>query len=114
MKILVCGGRNFNDIAHMTTVLNQAYVQYGKNLCIIQGGAMGADSLAKFWAKGLGLCNIQVDANWDYYDKGAGAVRNKWMIQFCNPDMTLAFKGGKGTANMIEQSILNSIPTFQV
>lgn len=114
MKILVCGGRDFNDIAHMTNVLNQAYIRYGRDLCIVQGGAKGADLLAKSWAKELGLCTIQVDANWDYYDNGAGYIRNKWMITFCNPDMTLAFKGGKGTNDMVEQSILNSIPTYQV
>ena len=112
MKVLVCGGRQFNNVAYLTKVLNDIYKHYGKDLCIIQGGATGADALAKSWAKNLGLCNIQVDANWDYYANNAGFIRNKWMITFCNPEITIAFKGGNGTANMVKQSILNSIPTY--
>jgi len=50
MKILVCGGRDFNDydLLHMyMCTINGAT----SNSVIIHGAAKGADSLADKWAK---------------------------------------------------------------
>lgn len=113
MKILVCGGRNYEDKVKLFSILDFALCDF-KDLCIIQGEAKGADRYAKLWAIENGVCCIGVSANWTIYDLKAGNIRNGWMIKFCNPDMLLAFPGGKGTLNMINQARKNNIPVYEI
>jgi hypothetical protein len=98
MKILICGGRDYQRDDRIEEVINKLN-QYD---CIIQGGGTGADSWAKFYAEKRGLCVIEVKANWAKYGNAAGPIRNKWMLDYCNPDKVIAFPGGKGTENMIK------------
>ena len=100
-RILVCGGRDYVDVKHLHEVLDSVYKFY-KEICIVQGGAKGADLLAKSWAKLNGVPCFQCDANWDFYDKKAGSIRNQWMLELFKPDLVLAFPGGYGTGNMIK------------
>jgi len=114
-KILVCGGRDFNDHFLVHKTLNQLrQTHFAEQFCIIQGGAKGADKIADDWAKFMGKCSITVDANWDYYAKGAGSIRNGWMIEFCNPDLVVAFRGGRGTNNMVEKAFTLKIPVIRI
>ena len=114
-KFLITGGRTYNSYETVYAVLEQIAKQFGKdNICIIQGGAKGADLIAKTWAIGNGVCVIQVDANWTFYDKKAGSLRNKWMLDFCQPDYVVAFKGGFGTKNMIDQSKAKNFKVHEV
>jgi hypothetical protein len=99
MKLLVCGGRDFND-----TPFAYDQIQRLNPSAIIHGKARGADSIAGLYAKEFGIPCIEVPANWDFYGKRAGFLRNKWMIDFCSPDHVLALPGGNGTANMVELS----------
>ena len=106
MKILVCGGRNFHDTPEIAKILDQ----YREMSCLIQGGAKGADRLAKKYAEVRGIPVITMDANWDFYNKAAGPIRNGWMLDFCQPDIVIAFSGGRGTQDMVDQAIANGIP----
>lgn len=115
MKILVTGGRNYDDSQHVNKVLADAVKHYGKDkVCIIQGGAKGADLLAKNWAFSNGICCITIEAQWNIYDKKAGSLRNRWMIEFCNPDIVIAFKGGSGTSHMKSIAGLAEITVYEV
>lgn len=78
---------------------------------IIQGGARGADAAAFRWAA---LRNIPCEtfhADWNKYKHAAGPIRNKQMID-SGIDLLVAFPGGKGTTNMIEQCIYHEIRTM--
>lgn len=99
MKVLVCGGRNFTDTDSLKKMLDNLNPS-----AIIQGGASGADQLARSYAKSNGIPSIQVDANWTYYNKSAGPVRNKWMLEFCQPDVVVAFPTpeSRGTWHMVK------------
>jgi len=101
-RVLVCGGRNYDDFAHVKGTLDNLVQFLAPEFCIIQGGAKGADSLARHWAKLQGVCCITVPANWDCYDNKAGSIRNKWMLDFCKPDLVVSFPGGTGTAHMVK------------
>lgn len=107
MKILVTGDREYHNRAKVKEVLDRYFNGFQVG-CIIQGGARGADTLAKEYAKEHGICCVQVDANWDYYHKPAGPIRNGWMLKFCEPDIVIAFHthlvDSRGTKNMIEIS----------
>lgn len=113
-KILITGGRDYADALQVDKTFELLRPYFEKDFCIIQGGATGADRLAKEWANLRGICCVQVDANWDTFKKMAGHIRNGWMIEFCNPDLVVAFAGGKGTANMVRQAELYGIDVYKV
>ena len=101
MRVLVCGGRDYQDDAKLSAWLD---ARREKITVIIQGGAAGADHLALRWAFRNGVPCITVHAQWDHYGKAAGPIRNTWMLLHCRPDRVVAFPGGSGTKNMIEQA----------
>lgn len=81
MRVLVCGGRYYTDREELYHELGLLAEQHGW-LTIIEGGALGADSLAG----------------------SAGPIRNKRMLDSCKPDLVVAFKGNEGTRHMIKIS----------
>lgn len=101
MRILVCGGRDYNDINKMSSVLTEINEEQGIDI-IISGGAKGADTLAEGFAFRHGIDYIQYPADWNMYGKSAGYIRNKQMLELGKPDLIIAFPGGKGTANMVK------------
>jgi len=100
MRVIVCGGRVFNDSAKLNQVLNALHFEHGITE-VIAGGAAGADTLAVRWAEGKGIPATVIMADWARYGKRAGWLRNNKMADE-NPDAVIAFPGGRGTAMMIE------------
>ena len=113
-RILICGGRKFNDMDKFKETMEQVRPWLNSTFCIIQGGAPGADKLAAAWAFFEGCPMIEMRANWDKYDKSAGSIRNSWMIEYAFPDLVIAFPGGPGTANMIKRARSANIDVFEV
>lgn len=102
MKILVCGGRDFEDQAMVFAVLDAHLATKGR-IHIIQGGAKGADFHAKQWALSRKMPITTFPADWDKHGKAAGPIRNSLMLEESKPDMFVAFPGGAGTADMISK-----------
>jgi len=100
MKLLVTGGRDYKDQHLVTKTLNQARQKFGEFL-LIQGGAPGADTLARNWAVSHGYPCATFHAPWTALGKPAGMRRNGWMLEYGQPDLVVAFPGGPGTAGMI-------------
>lgn len=101
MKILVCGGREYNNDDRLFAVLNQL----GKQAThIIHGAAKGADFLAGAWARANAIPEVSCPANWGQLGRRAGFVRNTAMLGLLDPsvDFVLAFPGGKGTGMMMD------------
>ena len=98
MRILVCGGRDYNDDTMFRKVLTK---YFHRDMVIIQGDARGADYLAKMYAKNFGVACESYPADWDKYGKRAGYIRNVQMLNEGKPDLVIAFPGGKGTEMMI-------------
>lgn len=98
MIVLVCGGRDFTDAAQIDEVLSGMDATL-----IIDGGATGADQLANFWAIARGISTRTFYADWS---KGlaAGPARNQQMLTEGQPDVVVAFAGGKGTADMVRRA----------
>lgn len=113
MKILVCGGRDFNDIDLLDKTLHEIHDRGGHPYTneitnLIHGCAKGADSLAAYWCRhtythsGNPIVEHRYPADWFKYGKAAGPIRNKQMLLEGKPDLVVAFKGGIGTANMVK------------
>lgn len=103
MIVLVCGGRKYSDYTRLDHVLAAVRDKHGV-FCVLDGAAPGADSLASRWAKENGFPLMEMPANWDFYDKRAGPVRNQWMLDYGRPDAVVAFPGGNGTADMVRRA----------
>ncbi len=112
MKLLVCGGRTYKDMRAAFAAMD-LLDRLNPITLVIQGGAHGADEIAKCWAK---LSNVEcreVKADWKALGKSAGPIRNKQMLEM-KPDRVLALPGGSGTANMVKQARTAGIPITEI
>lgn len=111
MKLLVCGSRNARDRTPTWRALDK---RRAKIKAIVVGGATGVDRFAERWAKQNGVPCIRIDAQWTFYGRRAGPLRNGWMLDLVRPDRVLALPGGAGTADMVEQARSAGIPVTRV
>jgi len=100
MRVLVTGGRDFDNESLLEAALDKLHEVYKFDV-LIHGNAKGADFLADFWAKSNDINVISCPADWETYGYAAGTVRNKKMLVEHKPELVIAFSGGKGTANMV-------------
>lgn len=112
-RVLVCGGRDFNDGIRLSTVLCELDAERTFTV-LIHGGASGADRMAGTWARAGGLPVESYPAEWGKYGYAAGPKRNKQMLTEGRPDLVIAFPGGKGTANMVAQAKAAGIEVIEV
>lgn len=110
MTVLVCGGRNFRDRALLWRTLGA----WPEITHIIQGGADGADALAREYARANYLILTTFHANWAKFGKAAGPLRNQLMLDQGKPDWVVAFPGGKGTADMMRRVRHAQVSFFEV
>lgn len=107
MRVLVCGGRDFEDRQTVFDVLDcihKPHPSYSPTIdLIIHGGASGADHFAALWADSRGVDVGCWKAKWREHGRAAGPIRNQQMLVEGRPDLIVAFPGGKGTADMVER-----------
>jgi hypothetical protein len=105
-RVLVCGGRDFYDVSLVNRTLNAGHARSPVGV-LIHGGARGADRLAGAWAEARGI-PVEVfpvlPADWERLGPKAGPLRNARMLDEGRPDVVVAFPGGAGTADMVEQA----------
>jgi hypothetical protein len=114
LRVLVTGGRDYSDRANVYLVLNRLHLLDGGIKVLIEGGARGADRLAREWALASQVPVETYPAEWETYGKSAGYRRNKQMLEEGKPDLVVAFPGGKGTANMVELATKAKVPVQRV
>lgn len=141
MKILVCGGRDYDDRERFLEVMNKyrelytyPYDPCGKSakcyMQIISGMAPGADTLAARYARAFQLKLHEFPADWtdlshpdavvrrrrdgSLYDAKAGARRNARMLAEGKPELVVAFRGGSGTRDMIRQARKAGVEVVEV
>ena len=110
MKIAVIGSRDFEDYALLESKLNTL-----ENITsIISGGAKGADSLAEQYALQHSIDVVVIKPDWKRYNRGAGLVRNKEIVDMA--DLVVAFWNGKskGTLDVIEYSKKQTVKLITV
>ena len=103
-KILVCGGRDYDDWRKISSALEHYFGVYRgippEGQTVITGDACGADWLARAWAKYTGRDYEGYPADWKTYGKSAGPIRNQQMLDEGKPDLVLVFPGDTGTGDM--------------
>lgn len=103
MRVLVCGGRAYTDAVRVDAVLSKLDGE-ARISTVIEGGAHGADRLARLWANS-NLVRVETfEADWDNQGRFAGPMRNQRMLDEGRPDVVIAFPGGRGTADMVRKA----------
>jgi len=111
MRIIVCGGRDYQDRTTLFEVLDQLHEEEGIDL-LIHGNARGADQLAGQYAENRGILVEIYPPDWSLGRK-AGPLRNQRMIDDGKPDAVLAFPGGRGTDDMIRRAWKAGLKVWQ-
>lgn len=112
-RVLVCGGRDYVDQVRAFAVLNHYHTTNPFSV-VIHGAARGADALAGQWAITRGVAQQAFPADWNTHGRSAGHIRNAQMLREGKPDVVIAFPGGRGTANMIDQSTRAGVPVLRI
>lgn len=113
MRILVCGGRDYDDYERVIQVMDAIHKKHGITL-VIEGGARGADAHGGIWASNNGVPRCTFHANWDFHGKKAGSIRNQNMLELGTPDAVVAFPGGVGTADMVSRAKAAGVPVWEL
>jgi hypothetical protein len=112
-RVLVCGGRDFNELGAVWGQLDAIHALDGPIAAIIQGGGKGADYLAASWADFNGVPDIDFLADWHKHGRAAGPIRNQQMLDEGKPDLVVAFPGGRGTADMVRRAKVAGIRVIE-
>jgi len=104
LKVLVCGGRDWRDAEFVESTLNRLHAARGPFDRLIHGGARGVDRIAGKWARKNGVLEWDFLPEWHRAGTPDGPMRNHRMITEGAPDLVIAFAGGFGTADMVEQA----------
>lgn len=102
MKVIIAGGRDFNNWPMLVEKCNYYFSRLGAaDIEIVEGGARGSDAMGKRYAEVHGLAHTQFAADWDKHGKAAGPIRNREMGAY--GDVLIAFWDWRstGTADMI-------------
>jgi YspA, cpYpsA-related SLOG family len=106
-RVLVCGSRDWRDAQTIRERLSRSDVLQA---IVIQGGAKGADLIAKNVCRDKRVHSAQVDPLWGKLGKRAGYLRNLAMLDL-EPDLVIAFtKGTPGTQITIDEARRRGIP----
>lgn len=108
-KILVCGGRDYQNRAKVFETLDAQEPPF----TIIHGAARGADALAAAYARERGIPVQAYPADWRRDGKSAGYRRNERMLRDGRPDLVIAFPGGPGTAHMVARAREAGVPVLR-
>lgn len=116
MRLLVYGGRDFNDRHDAYTCLDyvtERLLLEDEDVVVVSGMARGADTLGVDWAHERGYAIDPYPADWDKYAKAAGPIRNQQMLD-SGIDVAVQFPGGNGTADMRRRLDKAGIPVWEL
>ena len=106
MKLLIAGGRDFNDYERLKRYVDWLRKKYDIKE-IVCGMARGADMLGYKYAVENNIKVAKFPADWDKYGKRAGYLRNYDMGVYCDNGVLFWDKHSKGTKHMID--IMNKL-----
>ena len=116
MRVLVCGGRDFDDAELMISVLDRLHTEKFFTM-LIHGNARGADRIADAWASGRGIPRELYEVphgEWDEIGKKAAPLRNQRMLDEGKPDLVVAFPGAAGTKDLVRRAVKARLPLHEV
>lgn len=119
MKILVTGGRSYGNWAKVSSTLDSVDGLAHAVTDVVQGGATGADALARKWGEHRGKKVHTEEANWypdgKTLDRSAGHRRNaEMLIKHPDIELVVAFPGAAGTIGMVRMAKKKGIKVLEI
>ena len=106
--LLIAGSRNFEDREIFDRVTEEIIDGDHQFTVIVEGGASGADTMAREYAQEHDMRHIEFKAEWKKYGRAAGPKRNDEMIAFIKEKngMALYFwdEESRGTKQCIDSA----------
>ena len=114
MKVIIAGGRDFNDFPALVSAVRQRVQDVTTPIEVVCGGAAGADALGKLMAEKEGWEVAMFPADWSKHGRAAGPIRNKEMAEYA--DCLIAFWDGesRGTKSMIDLATREGLDVIAV
>jgi hypothetical protein len=124
MRVLVCGGREYDDfgrVCHVLDAIKATRLAHGAcgwdadnpSSCVPEK-LRGADGLADAWARKREVGLELWPAHWGSLGNRAGPVRNFKMLKEFVPAIVIAFPGDRGTADMIGKAKRAGVTVLRV
>ena len=122
LKIIICGGRHFNDYPLLKSIVDKQLIEHTilpSETEIVSGHCEGADMLGEQYAKEHGCALHIFPAEWTKYGKAAGPIRNKEMVDYiasADKSLVIAFVSNntRGTKNTVAQAKKLNIPVVEI
>jgi hypothetical protein len=103
MKLIVAGGRDFNNYEFLCESLDFMLSKFEKkDISIVCGMARGADALGRRYGIARGFNIIEMPANWKDLGKRAGYHRNEQMAKVATHCVVFWDGESKGSKHMIK------------
>lgn len=107
MRVIVTGGRDYDDRATAAKVLAALDPD---TVTLVHGDARGADRLVG----GMWPGDVEsFPADWGVHGNAAGPIRNRSMLR-AGADLVIAFPGGRGTEHMKYIAREAGVPVLEV
>lgn len=112
-RIIVCGGRHFNDYACLESILDDVLADHNLGYTeveVVSGGCpSGADALGELYAATHNIQCSRFPAEWDRFGKAAGPIRNSQMVNYAGESqkpIVVAFSNSttRGTNDTIKKA----------
>ena len=109
MKVIIAGSRDFHDYDVVLKAIKESQFNISE---VVSGMASGVDQLAIRYAKENNLPLHEYWAEWEFYGKSAGPIRNRLMAKNADALIAIHSKDSKGTKNMIETALKEGLRVF--
>lgn len=112
MRILITGSRDHHDYNLVSQAIHNVVENSNSDeIIIVEGGARGADRLARNYGEKMGYTIETHNADWKQYGKRAGFLRNQKMVNL-GADICLAFplENSRGTHDCVKRARQFGIP----
>jgi len=110
MRLLVCGGRHFDDSMLVERELSRVHERTPVSV-LIHGGLPGLGVPAESWARRNGVRLIRYPANFSIGKRG-DFERDEFMLEDSRPDALLALPGGRRTREMCDHARRSGLPVL--
>ncbi|MGL4285854.1 MAG: DUF2493 domain-containing protein [Phreatobacter sp.] len=111
MRLLICGGRHYDDAAAICRELDRLHGGQPIDV-LIHGGLVAIGTVAEAWARQHNVHVIRYPPNWTLLGTKAEARRNAFMLADSRPDFLLAFPGGRDTADLVRMARAAELPVW--
>lgn len=102
MKLIIAGSRELESYRVVSKAIDEFIKEHGPVTEIVSGTARGIDRLGEKYAKDHHIALRLFPANWDYFGKRAGYVRNEEMAKYADACLAVWDGKSKGTDHMIQ------------